>query len=268
MHLTDTLTALRKAHGYSQEQLAECLGVSRQTISRWEVGEHSPSMKHLKVLSDLYQVPVTVFFQETPPTPKSAPILPEISVYLTVRKFLIRQRWMLGLLFCLVGLTIELFSHNQNRSLDDLLFLSGLGLLLFHAHAAPRKTSRKRSCFPIAILFTLIGLECVMVWYGYVIAPSLFYAHTEIAILYSLGIFAALTGIVGVIQEIFHFSRIPWNGRILCTLSLTLLVSVVWLFSLFHDITVSHAPSACWPSDFGKECAYAILGSIVIFLIK
>ena len=268
MHLTDTLTALRKAHGYSQEQLAERLGVSRQTISRWEVGEHTPSMKHLKVLSDLYQVPVTVFFQETPSTPEPAPMLPEISVYLTVRRFLIKQRWTLGLLFCLLGLTIELFSNNQNRLLDDLLFLLGLGLLLFHAHAAPHKSSRKRSYFPAFVLLTLIGLECVMVWYGYATAPSLPYARMEIAVLYTLGVLAALTGIVGITQEILHFPRLPWNGRILCALSLTLLASVVWLFSLFHDITVSHAPPACWPLDFGKECAYAVLGSIVILLIE
>lgn len=38
--------------------LAEKLGVSRQAISRWEVGTAVPSTDNLKTLSDLYGVPV------------------------------------------------------------------------------------------------------------------------------------------------------------------------------------------------------------------
>lgn len=38
MKLSAKITAQRKAHGLSQEELADRLGVSRQAVSRWEQG--------------------------------------------------------------------------------------------------------------------------------------------------------------------------------------------------------------------------------------
>lgn len=38
LELADRLAALRKEKGYSQEELAEKLGVSRQAVSKWERG--------------------------------------------------------------------------------------------------------------------------------------------------------------------------------------------------------------------------------------
>lgn len=58
MNLPAKLTALRKQKGLTQMDLAEKLGVSRQAISRWEVGTAAPSTDNLKTLSDLYGVPV------------------------------------------------------------------------------------------------------------------------------------------------------------------------------------------------------------------
>ena len=46
------LYQLRKSSGLSQEELAEKLNVSRQTISKWELGESSPDMEKLIILSD------------------------------------------------------------------------------------------------------------------------------------------------------------------------------------------------------------------------
>ncbi len=40
----------RKAYGYSQEELAEKIGVSRQAISKWERGESSPDTENLIAL--------------------------------------------------------------------------------------------------------------------------------------------------------------------------------------------------------------------------
>ena len=58
MHLPEKLTYLRKQKGFTQANLAEALHVSRQAISRWEVGTAVPSTDNLKVLSTLYGVPV------------------------------------------------------------------------------------------------------------------------------------------------------------------------------------------------------------------
>lgn len=43
MKLEEKLVALRKAKGLSQLQLAEMMDISRQAISRWEVGTAIPS---------------------------------------------------------------------------------------------------------------------------------------------------------------------------------------------------------------------------------
>lgn len=58
MNLPEKLTYLRKQKGLTQSDLAETLNVSRQAISRWEVGTAAPSTDNLKMLSNLYGVSV------------------------------------------------------------------------------------------------------------------------------------------------------------------------------------------------------------------
>lgn len=58
MDLQTRLVSLRKQKGLTQLDLAEKLNVSRQAISRWEVGAAVPSTDNLKVLSELYGVSV------------------------------------------------------------------------------------------------------------------------------------------------------------------------------------------------------------------
>lgn len=58
MQLSEKLTYFRKQKGLTQANLAEALHVSRQAISRWEVGTAVPSTDNLKVLSTLYGVSV------------------------------------------------------------------------------------------------------------------------------------------------------------------------------------------------------------------
>ena len=56
--LPTKLVSLRKQKGLTQMELAEKLNVSRQAISRWEVGAAVPSTDNLNVLGDLYGVSV------------------------------------------------------------------------------------------------------------------------------------------------------------------------------------------------------------------
>ena len=56
MKFNNKLYELRKQKGFSQEELANRLNVSRQTISKWEVGESTPDMEKLVAISDLFEV--------------------------------------------------------------------------------------------------------------------------------------------------------------------------------------------------------------------
>lgn len=64
MTLGEKLVFLRKELGLSQLEAAEKLNVSRQAISRWEVGAAMPSVDNLKYLSELYGVPVDVLLDD------------------------------------------------------------------------------------------------------------------------------------------------------------------------------------------------------------
>ena len=50
------IATLRKANGYTQEELGEILGVSNKTISSWENGNSSPDLSLLPIIADLFNV--------------------------------------------------------------------------------------------------------------------------------------------------------------------------------------------------------------------
>lgn len=52
------IRVLRKKHKLSQEQLAEKVNVSRQTVAKWENEEALPDIYKCKILSDIFQVTV------------------------------------------------------------------------------------------------------------------------------------------------------------------------------------------------------------------
>jgi transcriptional regulator with XRE-family HTH domain len=91
MKLEEKLVSRRKEKGLSQQAAAEKIGVSRQAISRWEVGAAVPSYENLKCICKLYGVSadflidddreeiaaqatdLTPNFQEAEEPPKAAP---------------------------------------------------------------------------------------------------------------------------------------------------------------------------------------------------
>ena len=56
MILADKIIELRKKNGWSQEELAEKLDVSRQSISKWESAQSVPDMGRIVKLSQLFGV--------------------------------------------------------------------------------------------------------------------------------------------------------------------------------------------------------------------
>ena len=58
MGFAENLTELRKLNNYSQEDLAERIGVSRQTLSKYETGESLPDIEKCRLLADVFSVTV------------------------------------------------------------------------------------------------------------------------------------------------------------------------------------------------------------------
>lgn len=56
MNFSEKLLALRKANDLTQEQLAEKLDVSRQSISKWESGQAVPELEKIVALSAVFDV--------------------------------------------------------------------------------------------------------------------------------------------------------------------------------------------------------------------
>lgn len=56
MNLGNMISSLRKRNNLSQEELAEKVGVTRQTISKWELEETAPDIKQALVLSKVFNV--------------------------------------------------------------------------------------------------------------------------------------------------------------------------------------------------------------------
>ncbi len=54
IEIANRLQQLRKEKGYSQEELAQALGLSRQAVSKWERAESSPDTDNLICLARLY----------------------------------------------------------------------------------------------------------------------------------------------------------------------------------------------------------------------
>lgn len=70
MDFTERLVSLRKKNGLTQDELAEALGMSRQAVSRWEMGASRPSMDKLQQLSELYDVSADYLINGGAPRPE------------------------------------------------------------------------------------------------------------------------------------------------------------------------------------------------------
>ena len=64
MILADKITELRKKNGWSQEELADKLGVSRQSISKWESAQSVPDMSRILKMSELFGVSTDLLLKD------------------------------------------------------------------------------------------------------------------------------------------------------------------------------------------------------------
>ena len=75
MNLSERITEQRRINGWSQEELAYRLGVSRQAISKWENDQSSPDTLHLIKLADILDTEVEYLATGRKPVYEEAPIV-------------------------------------------------------------------------------------------------------------------------------------------------------------------------------------------------
>ena len=64
MNLGEKLLSLRKKKGLSQEEVADILHVTRQTISKWETNQSMPDFDKVVPICDLYEISTDELFKD------------------------------------------------------------------------------------------------------------------------------------------------------------------------------------------------------------
>lgn len=86
MEFNNKLYELRKQKGFSQEELANRLNVSRQTVSKWEVGDSTPDMEKLIAISDLFGISLDELVLDKAPEPAPAPQSAKSELYADIKE--------------------------------------------------------------------------------------------------------------------------------------------------------------------------------------
>lgn len=115
MNIGNKLMELRKKQNLSQEELAEKVGVARQTISKWELGETSPDIKQAKDLSIIFNVSLDelvdndirdILIEKTSNTEKLAGLILKLIRIIGIG-LIVFILFIIVCYFCLVGIRIK-----------------------------------------------------------------------------------------------------------------------------------------------------------------
>lgn len=136
MTLSEKILHLRSQKGLSQLELAEQLGVSRQSVSKWETGQSVPDLDKLIKLADLFSVSVDELVREGErPQPEPQP---EPQVVYVREKYSLTGTQRAGICAEAAGLILALLGVAGLGALSTLvgvgLLLLGLPLLLAKKH--------------------------------------------------------------------------------------------------------------------------------------
>lgn len=134
MTLGEKICTLRTGKGLSQEDLAQCLELSRQSVSKWETGQSVPDLEKIIRLADLFGVSVDELVREgerpQPPQPE-----PQIVYVKEKREWTAAQK--LGICLLAAGGALTLLGLAYGGALPLVgvaLLVLGLPLLLAKKH--------------------------------------------------------------------------------------------------------------------------------------
>ena len=116
MNMADRIQSLRKSKGFSQEELADKVGVSRQAVSKWESEQSTPDIEKIIILSELFEVTTDYILKGTEP------------VNMTSRKTVYSLYSGFAVLFATIA-GIWSFTANRFR-IDECFFIMAAGAVI------------------------------------------------------------------------------------------------------------------------------------------
>lgn len=129
MELKDKLQLLRKQNGYSQEQLADKIGIARQTISKWETGTAVPESEKLVAISNYFGVSVDYLLKDDEEGKTKA----------TGSEIEEKPKMVAGIIICIAGIVsmviwglLSIFSPEASDQISDssMITIDGNGIFL------------------------------------------------------------------------------------------------------------------------------------------
>ena len=145
MILADKIIELRKKNGWSQEDLAEKLNVSRQSVSKWEGAQSVPDMARIVMMSDIFGVSTDYLLKDDLelPVPSSGEVidtgsslrtvsLEEATSFLRLREYN-APRIALGVMMCILSPILLLYlgaAQEYGKIAISENKAGGIGLLL------------------------------------------------------------------------------------------------------------------------------------------
>lgn len=136
LKIADFLQTMRKAHGYTQQDVANQLHISNKTISKWETGQALPDILSLKALAELYNVTVDEIlngqknYTENPKNEKAVNKLLLVNASKKLNFFLL-----ISSIIFMVGILLDVILTCYNYDIIGFgitIFLMGIGIAIYY----------------------------------------------------------------------------------------------------------------------------------------
>lgn len=185
MSIGEKIYELRKKKNMSQEELAQVLNVSRQTISKWETGESNPDFDKIVPLCNFFELSTDEFLKG------NNPFLEKELVRVNKKNQALTISLCIVIFIVMNGLVIIFDETGMNDSIIAIISLVGLGsiaiILVYYFLSKPLgkiKTVKSPNLRKYQLLNSIINLLIIIV---YIVLSCFFgWAYTWIVIIVGL----------------------------------------------------------------------------------